>query len=137
MMWKCPKCGREFENQDQAHTCNAPVTVIDEYIAEQPEAVQPILKQIREVIRGVLPDAQERISYRMPTFLKEHNIIHFAAQKSHIGLYPGPDAVTHFADRLKEFKTSKGAVQFPYEKPVPLDLILEIAQWCVETGNHA
>jgi len=136
-MWKCPKCGREFENQDQTHDCHAPATPIDEYVTGQPEAVQPILNQIRDTIRGVLPDAQERISYRMPTFWKTHNIIHFAAQKSHIGLYPGPDAITHFADRLKEFKTSKGAVQFPYEKPVPLDLIAEIAQWCADTGNHA
>jgi len=136
-MWKCPKCGREFENQDQTHDSHAPATPIDEYVTGQPEAVQPILNQIRDTIRGVLPDAQERISYRMPTFWKTHNIIHFAAQKSHIGLYPGPDAITHFADRLKEFKTSKGAVQFPYEKPVPLDLIAEIAQWCADTGNHA
>ncbi len=136
-MWKCSKCGREFENQDQTHACNAPVTIIDEYIAEQPEAVQPILNQIRDTLRSVLPDTQERISYRMPTFWKMHNIIHFAAQKSHVGLYPGPDAIAHFANRLKEYKTSKGAVQFPYEKPIPLDLIAEIAQWCADTGNHA
>ena len=67
----------------------------------------------------------------------EASIISFtSAHKKHIGLYPGDKAVEHFADRLAGFKSSKGAIQIPYDKPLPLDLIAEIAKWCYETGNH-
>lgn len=109
---------------------------IDTYIAEQPLEVQPLLQQVRRVIHEALPSAQERISWRMPTFWQKHNIIHFAAFKNHLGLYPGPAAIEHFAEELEDYKTSKGAIQFPYEKKVPLELIAKIATWCFETGNH-
>ena len=109
---------------------------MDAYIAAQPESVQPFLNQVRDTIRAVLPDAQERISWSMPTYWNKHNIIHFAAFKMHIGLYPGPKAIENFADRLTEYKTSKGAVQLPYSKPLPLDLIADIAIWCNKTGDH-
>lgn len=135
-MWECPKCGREFINQDQAHFCGEAPNTIDAYIADQPENVQILLNQVRNTIREALPDAQERISWQMPTYWKKHNIIHFAAFKNHIGLYPGDQGVLNFSDRLKDYKTSKGAIQFSYNKPIPLDLIAEIAQWCYETGNH-
>jgi uncharacterized protein YdhG (YjbR/CyaY superfamily) len=72
----------------------------------------------------------------MPTYWNKHNIIHFAAFKKHIGLYPGAKGIENFADRLMEYKTSKGAVQLPCDKPLPLELIAEIAKWCYETGNH-
>lgn len=135
-MWKCPKCGQEFKTENQEHQCIDETSPIDAYIAAQPEDVQPFLRQIRDMIRAVLPDAQERISWRMPTYWKKHNIIHFAAHKNHVGLYPGPEAILHFSDRLEEFKTSKGAVQFPYNEHIPNELIGEIAKWCYETGNH-
>jgi uncharacterized protein YdhG (YjbR/CyaY superfamily) len=135
-MWICPKCGREFKNASQNHFCGEPEKTIDAYIAEQPESIQTLLNQVRDAIRTAIPDAEERISWRMPTFWKKHNIIHFAAFKNHIGLYPGDKAVTYFADRLSDFKKSKGAIQFPYNKPIPLNLIAEIAKWCYETGNH-
>lgn len=135
-MWKCPKCGREFEKTNQSHTCGEPEKTIDAYIAAQPEHVQPLLSQVRETIRAVLPDAQERISWRMPTFWEKHNIIHFAAFKNHLGIYPGDKAVEHFADRLKDYRYSKGAIQFQYDEPIPYDLIAEIALWCYETGHH-
>lgn len=109
---------------------------VDEYIAAQPEKVQPFLNQVRETIRKVLPNAEERISWGMPTYWEKKNIMHFAAHKNHMGLYPGVIAMEHFANRLTEYKTSKGAVQFPYNKPIPLDLIAEITQWCYETENH-
>ena len=135
-MWQCPKCGREFKNRNQDHFCGEPPQTIDEYIAAQPESVQPFLIQVRDTIRAVLPEAQERISWSMPTYWNKHNIIHFAAFKKHIGIYPGPKAIENFADRLTEYKTSKGAVQLSYSKPLPLDLIADIAKWCYETGNH-
>lgn len=135
-MWQCPKCGRAFKNQNQDHFCGEPPKTIDAYIAAQPESVQPFLNQVRDIIRAVLPDAQERISWSMPTYWNKRNIIHFAAFKKHIGLYPGDKAIETFGDCLKEYKTSKGGVQLPYDKPLPLQLIAEIAKWCYETRNH-
>jgi uncharacterized protein YdhG (YjbR/CyaY superfamily) len=74
----------------------------------------------------------------MPTYWKGHNIIHFAAAKKHIGLYPGPEAVERFADKLEEAgcKYSKGSIQIPYSDELPLDLISAIAAWCRDAGNH-
>jgi len=91
---------------------------------------------VSDKIRTVLPDAEERISWRMPTFWEKHNIIHFAAYKNHLGLYPGPEAIEYYSDQLKEYKTSKGAIQFQYDTAIPLELIAQIAKWCYETGHH-
>lgn len=135
-MWKCPKCGREFKNTNQDHYCGEPANTIDAYIAAQPENVQSLLNQVRDTLRAALPEAEERISWSMPTYWRRHNIIHFAAFKKHIGLYPGAKAIENFSGRLTEYKTSKGAVQLPYSKPLPLQLIAEIAKWCYETENH-
>ena len=129
-MWQCPKCGRIFKNTNQDHYCGEAPATIEEYIGRQPEQVQPYLRQVDQAIRSVLPDADEKISWSMPTYWKKRNLIQFAAFKKHIGLYPGPEAVKAFADKLEEYRTSKGAIQLPYEKPLPLELIAEIAQWC-------
>ncbi len=85
MKWKCPKCGREFSKKEQPHYCGKPQTV-DEYIEAQDESVQPKLNEVREILRSALPEAQERISWSMPTYWKGRNIIHFAASKKHIGI---------------------------------------------------
>ena len=128
-MWKCPKCGREFGRQEQDHYCVKPETV-DAYIAAQEEAVQPRLRELRAILQAALPDAQERISWSMPTFWKGRNIIHFAAAKKHIGLYPGGEATTAFAEELKDLDVSKGTIRLPYNRELPTDLITRIAQWC-------
>ena len=128
-MWKCPKCGREFKNQNQEHYCLKPKT-IDEYIAMQDECIQPFLQAIRSTIHEAIPTAQERISWSMPTFWDGKNVIQFAASKHHIGLYPGPEAVERFLDRLSEYETSKGTIRIPYREPLPLELIANIAEWC-------
>ena len=128
-MWKCPKCGREFGRQEQDHYCVKPETV-DAYIAAQEEAVQPRLRELRAILQAALPDAQERISWSMPTFWKGRNIIHFAAAKKHIGLYPGGEATTLFAEELKDLDVSKGTIRLPYNRELPADLITQIAQWC-------
>lgn len=135
-MWKCPECGREFTNTNQDHYCGEPPKTIDAYIAAQPEEVRPYLTQVRDTLRAALPTAQECISWSMPTYRQKQNIIHFAGHKEHIGLYPGDKAMAHFKERLAEYKTSKGAAQFPYGKPLPLALIAEIAKWCYDTENH-
>lgn len=135
-MWKCDKCGKEFKNTNQDHYCGEKPKTIDDYISMQSEELWPLLNQVRNTIREALPYAEERISWSMPTYWYKQNIIHFAAFKKHIGLYPGDKAVEHFSQRLTEYKTSKGAVQFPYSKPLPLELITEIAKWCYDSGNH-
>ena len=135
-MWQCPKCGRLFRNQNQDHYCGQAPSAIDDYIAEQTEAVRPVLNQVREALRAALPEAEERISWRMPTYWRKQNIIHFAAFKNHFGIYPGAEAIQHFAGKLTGYKTSKGAWQIPYDKPLPLDLIVEMARWCFVNGNH-
>lgn len=129
-MWKCPKCGRTFKNINQDHYCGEPPKTIDEYILRQEEQAQPHLQEMNIAIKAAIPDAIGKISWSMPTYWKKWNLIHFAAFKKHIGLYPGPEAVEVFADRLQDYKTSKGTIQFPYDKPLPLELIAEIATWC-------
>ena len=131
-MWKCPKCGRTFKNTNQEHYCGEPPATIEEYIERQTEYAKPYLRQINKTIRTALPDAEEKISWSMPTYWKKRNLIQFAAFKKHIGLYPGPEAVEAFADKLREYKTSKGAIQLPSDRPLPLALIEEIAKWCKE-----
>lgn len=130
-MWICPKCGRKFAREDQGHFCLKPSN-IDEYIFQQEEYAKPNLCSIRETIRRAIPEAQEKISWSMPTYWKGVNLIQFAASKKHIGLYPGPEAVEEFSDRLGAFQCSKGTIRLPYDKPLPLALIRDIAIWCYD-----
>lgn len=130
-MWKCPKCGREFKNVEQNHFCGT-ISTIDDYIADQPMEVQSVLKEIRETIKAAAPEANEKISWQMPTFWQEENIIHFAAHKQHISIYPGGEASGVFIERLKEYKTSKGAIQFPLGKSIDHELITDIVHWRLE-----
>ncbi len=128
-MWKCPKCGRNFSRNEQQHYCVKPQTV-EEYIEAQDDAVKPYLHEMRQILRTALPDAQEKISWSMPTYWKGQNILHFAASKKHLGLYPGDEATRLFAEKLAGFDVSKGTIRFPYTKPLPKELIAEIAAWC-------
>ena len=134
-MWVCPKCGRSFKNTNQDHYCGKPPATIEEYIAAQPEEAQDYLRQVNATIKTSIPDAKEKISWSMPTYWKGRNLIQFAAFKRHIGLYPGPEVVEAFAGRLTEYKASKGAIQFPYSKPLPVELIREIANRCGENNR--
>ena len=138
-MWKCPKCGRTFKKENQSHYCGEAPKTVEEYILAQDEEIRDRLRKVRQVLISRLPDAAEKISWSMPTYWKDHNIIHFAAQKKHIGLYPGPEAVAFFSEKLEQagLKYSKGSIQIPYARELPVELIAEIADWCRETGNHA
>ena len=127
--WKCPKCGRRFKRVEQPHYCGKPGTV-DEYIEAQEESVQPKLRQLRTLLRGAIPEAEERISWSMPTYWKGQNLIHFAAARKHIGLYPGGEATTVFADDLAALDVSKGSIRLPYDRELPEELIVRIARWC-------
>ena len=101
---------------------------IDQYIEKQPESMQPILQKIRDVIHDAVPDAEEKINYGIPAVSlvkggKRDSQIMFAACKKHIGFYPYPTTMAHFADELQGYKRAKGSVQFPLSKPMPYELI--------------
>lgn len=104
---------------------------IDEYIVQFPPEVQETLKTLRKVIKELVPDAVEKISYQMPTFALHGNLVHFAKHKNHIGFYPAASGIAAFKDELSEYKGSKGAVQFPINKPLPYELISEIVKFRV------
>ncbi|HEY5583825.1 MAG TPA: DUF1801 domain-containing protein [Ruminiclostridium sp.] len=104
---------------------------IDEYILQFPLEVQEILKTLRKVIKDSAPDAEEKISYQMPTFVLHGNLVHFAAWKKHIGFYPTSSVADVFKHELAEYKGAKGTVQFPIEKPLPYELISEIVKFRV------
>ena len=107
---------------------NQPQT-IDEYIARFPKEIQELLETIRITIREAAPDAEEAISYQMPTFNLKGNLVHFAAYKNHIGFYPTPSGIEKFRDELSAYKGAKGSVQFPIDQPLPLDLISKIVKF--------
>ena len=130
-MWKCPKCGRSFKKEGQSHFCGK-IETIDQYIEEQDEGIRSRLNEVRQILHTAIPEAQEKISWSMPTFWKGKNIIHFAASKNHLGLYPGGEATTVFADRLADYDVSKGTIRLPYNQPLPKELSTDIAKWCYE-----
>lgn len=104
---------------------------IDEYILQFSLEIQEILQTLRKVIKESAPEAKEKISYQMPTFALHGNLVHFAAYKKHIGFYPSASGIAAFEQKLSEYKTSKGTVQFPIDKPLPYELISEMVKFRV------
>jgi uncharacterized protein YdhG (YjbR/CyaY superfamily) len=104
---------------------------IDEYISTCPVELQDRLKELREIIKKSAPNATEKISWSMPTFYQNRNLIHFLLHKHHIGLYPGAEAVEYFKEDLANYKTSKGAIQLSLDKPLPKILIEKIVKFNV------
>ena len=107
------------------------INSIDEYIALFPIEVQKILEELRTVIKTSAPGAVEKISYQIPTFFLKGNLVHFAAFKNHIGFYPTPGGIQAFKKELSMYKGAKGSIQFPLDKPLPLDLIGKIVKYRV------
>jgi len=104
---------------------------IDEYIAAFPEDIQKILQGLRATIKAAAPDAEEKISYQIPTFALMGNLVHFAAYKKHIGFYPTSSGIRAFKQELAAYELSKGTVRFPIGKPLPLKLIGKIVKFRV------
>ncbi len=107
---------------------------IKEYIAGFPNHIQEILKQVRVTVKEAAPAAEETIKYEMPTFTLNGNLVHFAAFKNHIGFYPAPTENEEFKKELSGYKTGRGSVQFPVDKPMPLNLITKIVM--LEVKKH-
>lgn len=105
---------------------------IDEYIAEFPKDVQKILEQVRATIKKAAPTAEEKISYGIPTFTLNGNLVHFGGFKNHVGFYPTPTGTEAFEKELSVYKTGKGSIQFPLDKPMPLNLITKIVKFRVK-----
>jgi len=105
---------------------------IDEYIASFPRNVQSVLEKLRQAIRDSAPEAEEAISYRIPTFKSNGNLVHFAAFKDHIGFYPTPSAIEAFKEELSDYEVSKGTVRFPMNKPIPFDLVRRMVSYRVK-----
>ncbi|MEZ0542137.1 iron chaperone [Fibrella arboris] len=105
---------------------------VDEYLYDFPEAVQYLLEELRQAIREAAPEAVETISYQMPAFMLHGKLVYFAGYKNHIGFYPTASGITAFKDELSTYNCTKGTVQFPLDKPLPLDLITRIVKFRVQ-----
>ncbi len=109
-----------------------PVNNIDEYITGFPDNVQKLLKQMRATIRKAAPGAEETINYAVPTFKLNGNLVHFAAFKKHIGFYPAPAGIEAFKQEVAPFEAGKGSLQFPFDQPLPLELVTKIVKFRVK-----
>lgn len=110
---------------------------IDKYISDFPALTQKMLKQLRAIIQTAAPLAQEVISYKMPAYKINRILVYFAGYKNHIGFYPSSSPIIIYKDKLKEYKTSKGAIQFPLDKPLPVRLITQIIKFRIEQDSRS
>jgi len=110
---------------------------IDEYIAAFPPEKQAVLNAFLEAVRSAAPGAQEKLSYGMPAFFLDGILVYVGMQKRHVGFYPTPEAVAFFAEELRDYKSSKGAVQFPLDRPIPFDLVRNIVRHRIEMNRAA
>jgi len=107
-------------------------TTVDEYIAQYDGKVRERMEKLRALILGCSPEITEKISWAMPAFVLNGDLVFFSGQKRHLGFHPTPSPIVAFADRLSDYKYSKGSVQFPYNKPMPYDLIKEMVMFRIE-----
>jgi len=113
-------------------TTSTKFKTVDEYISTFPASTKTILKELRKTIKQAAPQAEELISYNMPAFTFHGRLVYYAAYKKHIGLYPIPSAIRAFQKDLSDYKTSKGAIQFPLDRPIPFGLITKIVKFRVK-----
>lgn len=105
------------------------VSTVDDYIADFPEDVQKKLNQMRSIIRKAIPKAEEAMKYGIPTYVLNGNVVHFGGNKAHIGFYPAPSGIVAFKKELSSYEGSKGAIKFPFDKPLPATLITKITKF--------
>ncbi len=109
---------------------------VDQYIERFSGEKKEKLNELRRLMEDYIPDVEEKISYAMPTYALKENILHFAAHHLHFGFYPGPEAIEAFKNEVEPYETSKGAIKFPYGKPLPLELILKIILFNVKASRE-
>jgi uncharacterized protein YdhG (YjbR/CyaY superfamily) len=119
----------------EAGTAKGQIKTVDEYIDAFPQEVQRVLQTVRQAIREVAPDAQEKLSYKIPAFFLNGPLIYFSAWKKHIALYPTSDEMAASIDGLAAYRSGKGTLQFPLDQPMPLPLIRKIVEFRVEENQ--
>lgn len=135
-VWTCDICRREFKNKNQSHSCKK-IHTIDEYIALFSSEQQGKLTELREIINEAAPEAEEKISWNMPTFVQNGgNLVHFALHKNHIGFHVGASTVLHFKDELLDYYSSKGTIHLPNDHSLPRELIKAIVQFRIERNMN-
>jgi uncharacterized protein YdhG (YjbR/CyaY superfamily) len=117
-------------------TIKKEINSVEEYIQQFPKDIQDILENVRKIINSVIPDAEEAMSYQIPTIKFHGNLVHFAAFKNHIGFYPTPSGIEAFKKELSSYQTAKGSVKFPIDKPIPFDLIRRIVLFRVKENSQ-
>lgn len=108
---------------------NPKASSVEEYVSWFPQEIREKLELVRQTIRDAVPEAKEVISYHMPAFKTEEVLVYYAAAKNHLGFYPTNRGVAEFKKELAPYPTSKGAIQIPYDQPVPVKLIADIAKF--------
>ncbi len=134
-MWKCPKCGREFQRTNQGHYCGKAPVYVDEYIEMQAIESQGHLTILRNIILNNVPDVKERIAWSMPVYERERRSVSFAACKKHVSFYVDFEILEKFKAQLGAFEIKKNAIYLPYNKPVPKDLIKNIIEQYFDVKN--
>ncbi len=112
-----------------------PAKTIDEYFLSYPQKTQDIMQELREFIQKEAPEATEAMGYGIPTFKLNGNLVHFGGYEHHIGFYPGSKAMQVFKQEMKQYKTSKGTVQFPIDEPLPFELIKKIVHYRIASNS--
>lgn len=113
-----------------------PYRTVDEYIAQYSGEVRERMERLRAIILGCSPEITEKISWAMPTFVLNGNLVHFSGEKRHMGFHPAPSAIVAFADRLQDYRCSKGTVQLPYDQPMPYELLREMVLFRVAENKR-
>lgn len=109
---------------------------VEDYIASQPENIQPKLQQLRQLIRKAAPKAEENISYGMPAYKLHGPLVYFGGAKTHVGFYPTPDGIEAFKKEVSIYEPSKGTIRFPLDKPLPTKLITDIVKFKVKQAEE-
>lgn len=135
-MWICTVCGREFKRKNQSHFCKM-VETIDEYIAQFPQKEQAQLYELQKILKDAGPDLEEKISWKMPTFFQNGNVIHFAMHKNHLGLYVGSSTVKAFEAELANYHYDKGTIKLSKDQLLPQNLIEKIVLFNIEKNSFA
>ncbi len=128
-MWICPKCKREFKRTNQSHYCGNAFKTVEEYIEWQSSKTHAHLYEIRNIILKSIPDIHECVKWSMPTYTKKDQSVSFAACNNHVSLYVDNKVIEKFKFELREWKTNKNAIYFPYHQTLPLELIQNMIEY--------
>lgn len=124
-MWTCPDCGRTFKRTNQSHYCGKPPVSVDEYISRQKKEIQPLLLELRDIIRNAEPQAKESIAWSTPAWKKEGKTLRISVNRNYIGIYVPEDIISSFSERLE---TGKGVIKLKTDEELPVFLITEVVQ---------